>query len=139
LNLLFDVREKSLDYDKIRKLTTQWREIMPYYYGDYYPLMKPNRDRDAWVAWQFDRPDQGDGVVQAFRRADREIQSPYESVRLKLRGLDAKAKYHITQLNHTDKTEMSGEELLQKGLPISIEEQPGVAIIKYKAVTAAKE
>jgi alpha-galactosidase len=128
LNLLFDVREKGLDYDKIRQLTTQWREVMPYFNGDYYPLMSTSKDNGVWIAWQFDRPEQSDGIIEAFRRAG----SPYESVRLKLRGLDPKAKYQITQLNGNTKLEMSGEELTQKGLPVAIGEQPGVAIIKYQ-------
>jgi len=135
LNLLFDVREKGLDYDKIRQLTAQWREVIPYYYGDYYPLMTITRDNSAWIAWQFDRPEQSDGIVQVFRRAN----SPYESVRLKLRGLEPKAKYQITQLDRSEKLEMNGEELVQKGLPVAIDERPGVAIIKYQLVSARKE
>ena len=135
LNLLFDVREKGLDYEKIRQLTTQWREVMPYYYGDYYPLTKTNRENDVWIAWQFDRPEQGDGVVQVFRRAA----SIYETARLKLRGLDPKAKYQITGLTHKiepAQPEISGEELLQKGLPVSIDERPGAVVIKYQVVSS---
>jgi alpha-galactosidase len=135
LNLLFDVREKGLDYDKIRQLTAQWREVIPYYYGDYYPLMTITRDNSAWIAWQFDRPEQSDGIVQVFRRAN----SAYESVRLKLRGLDPKAKYQITRLDWSEKLEMNGEELVQRGLPVAIDEQPGVAIIKYQLVSVRKE
>ena len=134
LNLLFDVRERGLDYDKIRQLTAQWREVMPYYYGDYYPLTKTSRNNDVWIAWQFDRPEQDDGVVQAFRRAD----SIYESARLKLRGLDPKAKYRIARLTGGNEpgqvVEMSGEELLQEGLPVSMAERPGAAVIKYRRV-----
>src|ERR1019366_10348191 len=91
----------------------------------YYPLMTITRDNSAWIAWQFDRPEQSDGIVQVFRRAN----SPYESVRLKLRGLEPKAKYQITQLDRSEKLEMNGEELVQKGLPVAIDERPGVAII----------
>jgi alpha-galactosidase len=130
LNLLFDAREKGLDWDKIRELCGQWQQVMPYYYGDYYPLMKPSRENDAWVAWQFDRPEQNDGIVQAFRRKA----SLYETVRLKLRGLDAKASYQITRIDRPSQAavEMSGEELLNKGLPVAIDEQPGVTIVKYQ-------
>ncbi|MCX6927678.1 MAG: alpha-galactosidase [Verrucomicrobia bacterium] len=136
LNLLFDVRERELDYDKIRQLTTQWREVMPYYYGDYYPLTRTTRDNgdnDIWIAWQFDRPEQGDGVVQVFRRRD----SIFESARLKLRGLDPRARYQISRLDRQDQTgqpTLSGEELLQKGLFVSIEECPCAVIVKYQQV-----
>jgi alpha-galactosidase len=131
LNLLFDVREKELDYDKIRMLVKQWREAMPYYYGDFYPLTADSKDKGVWIAWQFDRPEKNDGIVQAFRRAD----SPYESVRFKLRGLDPKAKYRISWINGDKKLEMSGEELAQKGLLVEIDAQPGVAVIKYQAIS----
>jgi alpha-galactosidase len=135
LNLLFDIREKSLDYDKVRMLCKQWREVMPYFYGDYYPLMPDTRDNSVWIGWQFDRPEQNDGIVELFRRAD----SAYESARLKLRGLDPKATYQITRINGDERLEMSGEELLQKGLPVAIAQRPGVALIKYQATSAAKK
>jgi alpha-galactosidase len=130
LNLLFDAREKGLDWDKIRQLCAQWQQVMPYYYGDFYPLMKINRENDAWVAWQFDRPEQGDGIVQGFRRKD----SIYESARLKLRGLDPKANYRITRIDRPSQpaTEASGEDLLNKGLPLTIDERPGAVIVKYE-------
>ena len=130
LNLLFDIRERGLDYDKIRQLTAQWREAMPYYYGDYYPLTALNRDNSVWVAWQFDRPQKGDGIVQVFRRKD----SVYESARLKLRGLDPKAKYQFTRIDQPSApaSTVSGEELLTKGLLATVDEQPGVVIIKYE-------
>ena len=133
LNLLFDVREKGLDYDKIRQLTSQWREVMPFYYGDYYPLTKTTRDNDVWLAWQFDRPEQGDGIVQAFRRRD----SVYESARLKLRGLDPEAQYLITRIDRADppaQPAISGGDLLQKGLAVSIAERPGAVIFRYQQV-----
>jgi alpha-galactosidase len=128
LNLLFDIRERGLDYDKIRHLTAQWREVMPYYNGDYYPLTTASRDNGAWVAWKFDRPDQGDGVVEVFRRSE----SIYESARLKLRGLDPEAKYQVTQFDQPGQTEISGKELIEKGLPVTMSERPGVAILKYQ-------
>ena len=106
---------------------------MPYYYGDYYPLTKTTRDNAVWIAWQFDRPERGDGVVQVFRRRD----SIAESARLKLRGLDPKAKYQITRLDREDQSgqlAISGEELLQNGISVSVVERPGAVIVKYRQV-----
>jgi hypothetical protein len=34
---------------------------------------------------------------------------------------------------------MSGEELLQKGIPVSIGKAPGVTIIKYQTVSSPKK
>ena len=123
-----DIRVKDLDYAALRRLVGQWRSTSPYYYGDYYPLTPYSLDNTAWIAWQFDRPDLGEGMVQAFRRAD----SFYESARLKLRGLDPDTRYALTRFDVEGATEMTGRELMEKGLAIWIKDQPGAAIITYK-------
>jgi alpha-galactosidase len=71
-----DIRVKELDYEMLRRLYNQFRQISPYYYGDYYPLTPWTRDNKAWMAWQFDRPETGDGIIQAFRRPEAEADSP---------------------------------------------------------------
>jgi alpha-galactosidase len=123
-----DVRVKQLDYAALRRLFGQWRSISPYYYGDYYPLTPYSLQRDVWIAWQFDRPDLGEGMVQAFRRAE----SIYEAARLKLRGLDRNARYVITDLDAPGGTEIRGGELTEKGLRVVIKDQPGAAVLTYK-------
>jgi alpha-galactosidase len=125
-----DIRDKGIDYASMRRLFKQWREISPFYYGDYYPLTKCNADKNAWIAWQFNDPEKNAGVVQAFRRSD----CIYEAARLKLRGLDPKVRYQLTQLDPPSQSEMAGEELLQKGIRVSIAKAPGVAIIKYRSI-----
>ena len=70
----------------LRRVLGQWRQYAPYYFGDYYPLTPYSLDPKVWIAWQFDCPEQGEGMVQAFRRAE----SVYESARFTLRGLDAR-------------------------------------------------
>ena len=62
------------------------------------------------MAWQFHRPDLGEGVVQVFRRDD----SPYESARFKLHGLDATAKYEVENLDGGKETR-TGRELMEAG------------------------
>jgi alpha-galactosidase len=124
----WDMRNKDLDYDSIRKLVNQWKEIGHYYIGDFYPLTPYSLENDVWMAWQFNRPDIGEGMVQAFRRAD----SFYESARFKLNDLDPDANYTIENLDIPDKISMSGQELMEKGLPIAIVDQPGAVVIVYK-------
>jgi alpha-galactosidase len=130
LMLAVDIRDKDVDYAALRRLTSQWREINSFFYGDYYPLTKCTTDKEAWIAWQFDQPEQGAGFVQVFRRAD----SVYESVRLKLRGLDPKTKYQITRFDQAGKVEISGEELLDKGLLVSITKHPETAVVRYQRI-----
>jgi len=123
----FDMRE-PLDYAALRRLVAQWRQISPYYYGDFWPLTGWTRDATQWMAWQFDRPETGQGVVQAFRRHD----SPYESARFRLRGLEASARYLVADVNAADaQREWAGRELLDHGLPLAIAERPGAAVFTY--------
>jgi len=123
-----DLRVKTIDYAALRRLVAAWRSVAPYYYGDYYPLTPYSLDATDWVAWQFDCPEKGGGMVQAFRRGE----SPYESMRSKLRGLDENAVYAVINLESSATVDISGRELSQNGLAIAIPERPGVAVVMYK-------
>jgi alpha-galactosidase len=127
-----DLRRKDADLTDMRRvLEDEWRKIVsPNYYGDYYPLIAvPVAEAEhVWAAWQFNRPESGQGVVQAFRRA----KSVYESARLKLRGLESKATYTVVDIDQGKPQEYSGKELMEKGLSVTIGRQPGAAIIPYK-------
>jgi alpha-galactosidase len=130
-------------YDWMRNMVAQLKLVRPYYYGDYYPLLPcslnsdcdtdPSKERSAafeWAAWQFNRPEQGDGMVQAFRRDE----STEPKKNLILRGLDAAATYEITNLDVKTPTRISGQELMQAGLPVEIEAKREAAIILYRKV-----
>jgi len=123
-----DLRVREIDYNALRRLLGQWRTLSQFYYGDYYPLTPYTQDNKAWIAWQFDVPERGEGAVQAFRRA----QSPVASERLKLRGLEPDARYAITVFDSPATLQLPGRELLDRGLPVTIAEQPGAAVITYK-------
>lgn len=128
LNLLFDVRERDLDYAKIRELVDQWRQVMPCWYGDFYPLTKHGRDSGDWMAWQFHRPESDDGVVQVFRRSE----SIYVSAQLRLRGLVPASTYRITRFDPPQSFDMSGRELIEKGLPLSLDQVGSAAVFLYR-------
>ncbi len=130
ITLAYDVRNKDSDYDAVRRLVAEWRKIAPYYLGDYYPLTPYSLENDIWMAWQFDRPDLGEGMVQAFRRAD----SFYEAARFKLNGLDPEADYQVTNLDAGDGLVMAGRELTEVGLLVVLKNQPGSGVITYKRV-----
>lgn len=124
----FDVRRTDLDYDMIRRVLGQWQQYAPYYFGDYYPLTAYSLDQSVWMAWQFDDPKKGEGMVQAFRRAE----SVYEVGRFPLRGLDVDAEYHLTDLDAGRSWTMSGRELVERGVAVEIGQRPGSAVIVYR-------
>jgi len=69
-------------------------QIAPYMlFGDYYPLTPYSLTDDAWIAWQFDRPEEAAGCVQAFRRAN----ALNQSITLRLQGLDPAKTYLVLQ------------------------------------------
>ncbi|MEN6334684.1 MAG: GH36 C-terminal domain-containing protein, partial [Phycisphaerales bacterium] len=127
LGLGIDARLKDLDYPALRGLIGQWRQVSPDYYGDFYPLTLWTRDNTVWMAWQFDRPETGEGMVQAFRRHE----SDYESARLRLQALDANASYSLTDLNTGSQQSCAGRDLMEKGLLITLAEKPATAVLAY--------
>ncbi|MCL6520005.1 MAG: alpha-galactosidase [Armatimonadetes bacterium] len=124
----WDMRVKDSDYKIVRKLVEQWRKVAPYMLGDYYPLTSYSLNTDVWIAWQFDHPDLGEGMVQAFRRPA----SPYESARFKLHGLDPNSEYIITNLDTNQSSIKRGCDLIERGLQIFLKNQPDSAIVSYK-------
>ncbi|HTL55681.1 MAG TPA: NPCBM/NEW2 domain-containing protein [Candidatus Limnocylindrales bacterium] len=123
----YDSRRKDLDFALLRNLVAERDEVVPNYYGDYYPLTAWSAEPDVWIAWQFDRPDEGKGVIQAFRRPA----SVYESARFKLRGLEPTARYSLTNFDVPGTTEAKGSELIDQGLLVTIPARPGAVIITY--------
>jgi alpha-galactosidase len=102
--------------------------IAPYMLGDYYPLTPYSLQLDRWIAWQFDRPEQGDGVIQAFRRGKNdELTKTF-----RLHGLDQAGQYEVTNLDTATPQKLSGKELMENGLPVVIKGQSGAAVIVYK-------
>jgi alpha-galactosidase len=82
----------------------------------------------VWVAWQFDTPEQGTGVVQAFRRAG----CPRPATMLKLRGLDPAARYSVRNVDEPAASVHTGRELMQ-GLRIALPEA-SAAIVEYTRI-----
>jgi len=126
LNL--DVRNKNLDYKLLQKLVKQWREVAPNYYGDFYPLTPYSLDNTMWMGWQYNRPEEGEGIVQMFCRTG----TMYDSGLCKLKGLEPESRYEIHDFDQEGKLIMTGKELMEKGLRITFQNQPGAALIHYQ-------
>jgi len=123
----YDLRRKDLDCALLGKLARQCRLAAAYYYGDYYQLTPYSLKEEDWIAWQFHRPEQGDGLVQAFRRPNN--QQPAR--RLRLAGLDPAAHYQVTDLDVAVPREVAGKDLMEEGLLVEIKDQPGAVVINY--------
>jgi alpha-galactosidase len=125
-----DVRRNDINWDLLRRLVSEWRKVAGYYLGDYYTLTSYSLENDVWMAWQFDRPDLGEGMVQAFRRSE----SPYEAARFRPKGLDPDARYEICDLDGRQKSTAAGSKLMEAGLAVKLERRPDSAVIVYRRV-----
>jgi alpha-galactosidase len=130
----WDVRRKDLDYGFLRRMLAEWRSIGDNYFGDYYPLTSYNSTNSVWMAWQFDRPDLGTGIVQVFRRSE----SPYEMARFHLRGLEPEGRYDVSNLDIPGATEETGRQLMEDGLSVTLNDPPRATIITYRRVSASR-
>jgi alpha-galactosidase len=103
--------------------------------GDYYPLTPYSLAADVWIAWQFDRPDTGDGCVQAFRRPD--AAAPTLTVRL--HGLDESRLYRVDDYDRPggaakpSAEATTGQQLMTEGITIDLERR-GSAVLRYVAI-----
>jgi alpha-galactosidase len=79
------------------------------------------------VAWQYDWPEKGEGVILAFRRAG----WPTDSIAVKLHGLDENATYGVRDLDNGTIARLTGTELLEGKLKIKIANKPGTALFIY--------
>ena len=116
--------------DQVRQRMAEEHQVRWYFYGDFYPLVSFSLARDAWAAWQFHRPDLGEGMVLALRRPE----SPFPRLETTLRGLDPEAQYEWRSLDTGAIARVSGRELLEKGIVIEIGDKPGSALFVYKRV-----
>ncbi len=128
LGLAVDVRQPGIDWPRLKRVVEDWRKISADLLGDFYPLTPYSLAEEVWMAWQFDCPEKGEGVVQAFRRRD----SPYESARFQLWGLEPEARYKVTDLDAAESREATGRELRNPGLEIRLAQKSAAAIVIYQ-------
>ena len=124
----WDTRKTDLDYALLHKMIAEFHKVEPYLLSDFYPLTPHSMEKKAWIAWQFDKPESGGGIVQAFRREE----CPDASITLKFRGLDPNARYELKSFDGGDPLQMTGKELLETGLKFTASAQPAALIYSYQ-------
>jgi len=116
----------SFNLNQAHEAIAEFKALRPYFYGDFYPLTEYSTSDEAWAAFQWDRPEQGDGIALAFRRP----QAAGSSITVRLHNLEAEGHYDITFDDYGITLMKSGRELTE-GLPVKIPEAPGSLLIKY--------
>ena len=114
-----------------RRYMQQFRALRLYFYGDYYPLTS-TRDYTSnavWLAYQLNRPQQKDGIILAFRRADNRD----NSIQIKLSGLEKEAVYELFYEDYGIRSRHQGSELMN-GFDITLSTPQASLLIRYKMV-----
>ena len=122
----WDVNQSTFPLPQAKKSVEEFKRLRPYFYGDYYPLTPYDASDDAWMAYQFDRPENNDGIVLAFRRSS---DTP-PTVSIKLHGLNQEARYEISYEDYGITKIHSGKEL-SEDFGIKVPQAPGSLLIVY--------
>lgn len=104
---------ESQPLDLIRNQIAEYKRVRPYLSCDFYCLVDYALDDSTWTAWQYDRPEEGDGVVLLFRRPA----SPFDTLPTALKGLDADKTYLFEDVDTGETYEAKGSEVLHFVLP----------------------
>ena len=114
-----------------RRYMQEFKELRPYFYGDYYPLTSSQNytNDDVWLAYQMNRPQQKDGIILAFRRE----QNSKSSIHIKPSGLEKDALYELFYEDYEIRTQQTGSELMN-GFDITIPFPRASLLIKYRQI-----
>jgi alpha-galactosidase len=123
-------RWSGLDTELLGTLMREYLELRPLLFGDFRVLTRYSPANDAWVAWQWDRPDLGRGMVQDFRRPDCQV----ETLTVRLGGLNPDVRYRVTDWDRPGLRQVSGGELVAGGLQLALADAPAAAILVYERV-----
>ena len=119
---------------EMRKLMDEIDELRPYYFEDYYPLTSTQHilGDSVWMAYQLNSRSANDGIVVAFRRAT----APDSTCMVRLRGLDAKRTYTLTDRDSRRSFTRTGAELA-RGLQLVLPEKRSSLVLMYTAAASA--
>jgi alpha-galactosidase len=107
----------------------EYRALRPYFLGDFYPLTEYSTSDEVWAAFQWDRPEERDGIILAFRRP----LAASSTITIRPQGLEPDADYEIVYEDYGITVYKSGRELAP-GLNVKIPEAPGSLLINYRRV-----
>ncbi|NLE14029.1 MAG: hypothetical protein GX628_10200 [Clostridiales bacterium] len=118
------------DLELARDIVEEYKRIRPFFSCDYYSLGSNVYDPSAWTVWQYDRPEKGDGIILAFRRA----KSPCASANFIPGGIAERKSYEFHDRDCDTKLILTSEELLRNGLPIAIGQKRASKLIEYRVL-----
>lgn len=126
-----DVRPQDYPRDLLTQAIAEAKRLRPYFFGDFYVLSDVTLRPEDWCVYQYDRPQEQDGMVMAFRRPG----SPQATSIAPLHQIDTAAEYDVTlsyRYEPSAPKRVKGAELA--ALNVLIEECPGAVVVEYHKV-----
>lgn len=119
----------GFDSQRAGQLLDQYRELREYLVGGWYPLLPYSRSPESWMGSQYHRRDLNAGLLLVFRRA----QSPVQTMRMALHGLDSGKAYELSFDSTGKKLHHTGAELMS-GFDLTLPSKPSSELILYRMV-----
>lgn len=116
-------------WDWHRRMLADFYRARPLFSGDFYPLTSITLLPDTWLVYQLHRPDLGQGLVVAFRRA----QSPHPTAVFHLKGLALGQSYRFENADSGQCRDIAAGELAQTGLEVSLPDPRSSCLLFYHA------
>ncbi|HWE63530.1 MAG TPA: alpha-galactosidase [Chloroflexota bacterium] len=122
LSLALDIHRDDYDFALARKGVDLWRRASTLLlHGDYHPLTPFSRSGERWVAWQFDRPEAEEGLLQGIRHAA----CAEDSITIYPQALRPDADYLLENPETGETRELSGSALLDDGFTFALPRRSG--------------
>ncbi len=122
--------EAIREMEWVKERLTEYKRARTYYTEDYYPLTMPTLSKHTWALQQFDRPEEGDGMVVAFRRS----RSSLSVATPELYALVAEAAYEMEDIDTGERHVYTGKELQEGKWSIEIPNKGESRILFYKRI-----
>lgn len=118
----------NFPFAEVKKSLDRYREVQKYFYGDFYPLTEYTQTEDAWMAYQLDLPGEGEGLLVVLKRP----LSRLTRGQFPLSALEPGSYYETTDLDSGEKKSFTGQELMERGMSVSLLAQPDSALFRYR-------
>ena len=123
--------DEKLDYELLRYHQNEWRQIVDYFYKDFYVLtpMREVNDEENWTVYEYFDSEKNSGVLQAFRPKN----SEESQITIKLKGVKEDSFYSINDFDdNMDIPRISGR-MLKNGLTLRLP-QRGSLVLEIQEV-----
>jgi len=111
------------DFIWAKKITDEYRSICKYMSEKFYNHGSYAFDETAWAIWQYHDDKTDSGIIMAFRRCN----SPFDTVKINLKGLSQDASYTFTNLD-----EQTTQIVTDDRFTINLQQKRSCVIFEYK-------